>query len=233
MVDKELKKGLQELRRQRDELHQRQLEDSERSKELIRAYYSIPSRDRPQTAPQRYEWQPYPEQLRCIPCGASTRAGTPCKITVIFRNGRCKFHGGRSTGAKTRAGQKRQRDGYRAWLEKQRDSKAGRKRTREYTRDVARICASTLSEIVASETDRALQPVDGISLRLSGGTLVAVLPHGHSIAVTLTTTSPRYGGARWWYVCPDCGGRKASLYLHNESLCCRRCSGLHYASQSK
>ncbi|MFZ4257385.1 HGGxSTG domain-containing protein [Raoultella terrigena] len=118
MVDKELKKGLQELRRQRDELHQRQLEDSERSKELIRAYYSIPSRDRPQTAPQRYEWQPYPEHLRCIPCGASTRAGTPCKITVIFRNGRCKFHGGRSTGAKTRAGQKRQRDGYRAWLEK-------------------------------------------------------------------------------------------------------------------
>jgi hypothetical protein len=50
MVDKELKKGLQELRRQRDELHQRQLEDSERSKELIRAYYPFP----PETGHKRH-----------------------------------------------------------------------------------------------------------------------------------------------------------------------------------
>ncbi|MBW5974970.1 hypothetical protein CF034_28210 [Klebsiella michiganensis] len=154
-------------------------------------------------------------------------------MTAIYRKGRCKLHGGKSTGAKTRVGRKRQLDGYRAWLQKQRDSKAGRKRTREYTSDVARIGASTLSELGTSETDRTLQPVDGISVRLSGGTLVVVLPHGHSISVTLTTTSPRHGGARWWYVCPDCGGRKASLYIHNESLCCRRCAGLHYASQSK
>ncbi|EPU6896238.1 hypothetical protein ACVYZQ_005594, partial [Raoultella ornithinolytica] len=98
---------------------------------------------------------------------------------------------------------------------------------------VARVGASTLSELGASETDRALQSVDGISLRFSGGTLMVMLPHGHSIAVTITTTSPGYGGVRWWYVCPDCGGRKAFLYLHNESLCCRRCAGLHYASQSK
>jgi hypothetical protein len=182
---------------------------------------------------QGNDWLPYPEHLRAVPCGATTRAGTPCKMTAIYWNGRCKLHGGKSTGAKTRAGRKRQLDGYRAWLQKQRDSKAGRKRTREYTSNVARIGASTLSELGTSETDRTLQPVDGISVRLSGGTLVVVLPHGHSISVTLTTTSPRHGGARWWYVCPDCGGRKASLYLHYESLCCRRCAGLHYASQSK
>ncbi|ENZ7197753.1 HGGxSTG domain-containing protein [Klebsiella variicola] len=130
---------------------------------------SISSRDRPQSAPQRYEWPPYPEHLRCIPCGASTRTGTPCKITAIFRNGRCKLHGGKSTGAKTRAGRKRQRDGYRAWLEKQQASKAGRKRTREYASDVTRVGTSTLSELGTSETDRALQSVDGISLRFSGG----------------------------------------------------------------
>jgi hypothetical protein len=40
-------------------------------------------------------------------CGAKTRAGTPCKLTVIYENGRCKFHGGLSTGPKTHEGKKR------------------------------------------------------------------------------------------------------------------------------
>lgn len=50
MVDKELKKGLQELRRQRDECYQRQLEDGERSEELSRAYYPFP----PETGHNRH-----------------------------------------------------------------------------------------------------------------------------------------------------------------------------------
>lgn len=37
-------------------------------------------------------------------CGAKTRAGTPCKRRDSKINGRCKFHGGRSTGPKTRMG---------------------------------------------------------------------------------------------------------------------------------
>ncbi len=40
-------------------------------------------------------------------CGAKTRASTPCKITTIYENGRCKFHGGLSTGPKTEEGKKR------------------------------------------------------------------------------------------------------------------------------
>ena len=40
-------------------------------------------------------------------CGAKTRAGKPCKITTIYENGRCKFHGGLSTGPKTVEGKKR------------------------------------------------------------------------------------------------------------------------------
>ena len=37
-------------------------------------------------------------------CGAKTRKGTPCKCLQVFRNGRCKFHGGLSTGPRTAEG---------------------------------------------------------------------------------------------------------------------------------
>jgi len=36
-------------------------------------------------------------------CGAKTRKGTPCQCKPL-RNGRCKFHGGMSTGPRTREG---------------------------------------------------------------------------------------------------------------------------------
>jgi len=56
-----------------------------------------------------------PEELRHIPCAAKTRAGTPCKRTDISSNGRCKYHGGHSTGAITVEGKARQLEGYRRW----------------------------------------------------------------------------------------------------------------------
>jgi len=40
-------------------------------------------------------------------CGAKTRQGTPCKNTRLYRNGRCKNHGGHSTGPKTPEGKAR------------------------------------------------------------------------------------------------------------------------------
>lgn len=42
-------------------------------------------------------------------CGARTRAGSPCKLKSIYWNGRCKFHGGLSTGPKTDAGKEQAR----------------------------------------------------------------------------------------------------------------------------
>ncbi|WP_155404629.1 HGGxSTG domain-containing protein [Enterobacter ludwigii] len=184
------------------------------------------------TLPPEPEYEPYPD-ISGFQCGATTRAGTPCKMTYIYRNGRCKLHGGKSTGAKTRAGRKRQRDGYRAWLEKQRASNAGRKRTRAYTRDVTGIGGATLAEISASATARVLSAVSGIALHFTGESLTAALTDAHSVTVALTTTSPKYGGVRWWYVCPDCEKRKAALYVSGTALICRQCAGLHYASQSK
>lgn len=50
---------------------------------------------------------PLPEELSRLTCGAKTRAGTPCKLKGLFRSGRCKLHGGLSTGPRTEAGKKR------------------------------------------------------------------------------------------------------------------------------
>ena len=44
-----------------------------------------------------------PAELVGMTCGAKTRAGTPCKRTDIFSNGRCKFHGGLSSEGERRA----------------------------------------------------------------------------------------------------------------------------------
>lgn len=48
-----------------------------------------------------------PPELVGLSCGARTRAGTPCKLATIYRNGRCKLHGGLSTGPTTADGKAR------------------------------------------------------------------------------------------------------------------------------
>jgi len=40
-------------------------------------------------------------------CGAKTRKGTPCKRRDIYENGRCRLHGGLSTGPRTEAGKRK------------------------------------------------------------------------------------------------------------------------------
>lgn len=40
----------------------------------------------------------FPEAIQGLTCGAKTRAGTPCKQLGLFLSGRCKLHGGMSTG---------------------------------------------------------------------------------------------------------------------------------------
>ena len=51
--------------------------------------------------PMRPAMPAFPEVCRGLACGARTRVGTPCKLTSIFINGRCKLHGGLSTGPTT------------------------------------------------------------------------------------------------------------------------------------
>lgn len=49
----------------------------------------------------------FPVELHDLRCGAKTRAGTPCKMTALYRSGRCKLHGGLSTGPISAAGKAR------------------------------------------------------------------------------------------------------------------------------
>ena len=50
--------------------------------------------------------------------------------------------------------------------------------------------------------------------------------------VNFTTTSPNYGGVRYWFICPSCRRRTGKLYLlgDNGYFLCRTCQGLTYRS---
>ncbi len=51
---------------------------------------------------------PFPEACRSLACGAKTkRRMAPCLLTRIYRNGRCKFHGGMSSGPRTPEGKRK------------------------------------------------------------------------------------------------------------------------------
>lgn len=56
---------------------------------------------------RRNDHAPFPDELRDMRCGAKTRSGTPCRMKALYSNGRCKLHGGLSTGPKTEAGKAR------------------------------------------------------------------------------------------------------------------------------
>jgi hypothetical protein len=48
----------------------------------------------------------------------------------------------------------------------------------------------------------------------------------------LSSTTPYYGGIRWWFVCPKCGRRVAKLHTPSVTDCflCRCCHALTYES---
>lgn len=84
------------------------MKESER-RELLRKYVPSKKAVADALAAQGYgvsscRFSPGPHELRDQCCGAKTRAGTPCKRKTIFINGRCKLHGGLSTGPTSEAG---------------------------------------------------------------------------------------------------------------------------------
>lgn len=48
--------------------------------------------------------------------------------------------------------------------------------------------------------------------------------------VSITPTPCNYGNARFWFNCPQCGRRVATLYCVSKYVC-RHCVGLNYKSQ--
>jgi hypothetical protein len=63
-------------------------------------------------------------------------------------------------------------------------------------------------------------------------------PSGEALdyRILLTVTRPRFGGLRWWFVCPlavngrPCGRRVGKLYLRGRYFGCRHCHRLTYRS---
>lgn len=49
----------------------------------------------------------FPPECEDMICGAKTRQGHPCRNTDLYPNGRCKFHGGASTGPLSDQGKRR------------------------------------------------------------------------------------------------------------------------------
>jgi hypothetical protein len=50
-------------------------------------------------------------------------------------------------------------------------------------------------------------------------------------SITLKATPLRFGGVRWWFLCPDCSRRCAKLYLPpRRDFACRHCHDLTYRS---
>lgn len=48
-----------------------------------------------------------PRHLRGLTCGAKKKVGALCRSTGLYANGRCKFHGGASTGPRSQEGRAR------------------------------------------------------------------------------------------------------------------------------
>ena len=68
----------------------------------IRAYAANAAQDN-----WRQPYPSFPDECRGMICGAKNRKGTPCKKIDLYTNGRCKFHGGLSSGPKTEQGKQR------------------------------------------------------------------------------------------------------------------------------
>ncbi len=49
-----------------------------------------------------------------IVCGAKNRKGLPCQCKLLLKGGKCKFHGGMSTGPRTQEGKKKSLEALRA-----------------------------------------------------------------------------------------------------------------------
>lgn len=61
--------------------------------------------------PGEYRTPPFPEELRGLACGARTKGSrAPCQLTSLYGNGRCKYHGGLSTGPTSDAGRQQSRE---------------------------------------------------------------------------------------------------------------------------
>lgn len=102
---------------------------------------------------------PYPPEWYTDTCSARTRKGTPCKMRSVWANGRCKLHGGLSTGPKTEEGRRQSAINGR---------KGGRPRKNNTGRHIVEVAAPAehLVPIEVAAPAEAAMPTPSTSVRL-------------------------------------------------------------------
>ena len=78
-------------------------------------------------------------------CGAKTRKGTPCQASAM-KNGRCRMHGGKSTGPKTPEGIERIRQAHLKHGRYTKEAIASRKEFRSLLKEMKKTIEKTESE---------------------------------------------------------------------------------------
>ena len=94
-----------------------------------------------------------------------------------------------------------------------------------------RLDAASVSQWRSSRTKEVVGSVR--LLLTASGVMVDYRAGGEPVLqlVKLTSTRPHLGGQRLWWVCPRCGGRKATVFVCGRAgVLCRVCAGLSYAS---
>ena len=86
--------------------------NSEKLRKLWKQHHNACDRLYDLWATNGYQYPPpmfpvFPEELRALTCGANKASGGRCKQRVLFRSGRCKWHGGKSTGPRTETGKQK------------------------------------------------------------------------------------------------------------------------------
>lgn len=113
-----------------------------------------------------------------------------------------------------------------------------REQTRSYTEALPRIGLTYLGNMRRGLADAPdgyathTTTESGVLWITRNGERYAATINGHSLTLSLTTTLAGYG-VRHWYLCPHCHQRCAKLYIGRKDIACRKCWGIHYASQSE
>jgi hypothetical protein len=87
-------------------------EESRELRRRLRAYYQAHAEIGAGWSERGYAYPApafpvFPDECRGMTCGARTRAGTACRRRDLGVNGRCRLHGGLSTGPRTVGGKAR------------------------------------------------------------------------------------------------------------------------------
>ena len=109
-----------------------------------------------------------------------------------------------------------------------------RQQTRNYVTDLPQISSKGIKKLIDSNVSHQFTSRAEIKLtvQVKDNHAWYLLASGRVIQGELDKTVLSYGW-RYWFICPCCNQRRASLFFTSKSIACRKCFNLHYESQSE